>query len=79
MGIAETGMYLGGASPLVLGFFINTGGGWNAQGGYITGLYFLSSCMIVAFILTILFTRETAGKKRGKDWGLVSKESCGIE
>ncbi len=79
MGIAETGMYIGGASPLVLGFFINAGGGWNAQGGYISGLYFLSSCMIVAFILTILFTRETVGKKRGKDWGLVSKKACGIE
>lgn len=79
MGIAETGMYIGGASPVVLGIFINAGGGWNAQGGYITGLYFLSSCMIVAFILTILCTRETVGKKRGKDWALVSKKSCGIE
>lgn len=79
MGIAETGMYIGGASPLVLGFFINAGGGWNAQGGYISGLYFLSSCMILAFILTIFFTRETVGKKRGKDWALVSKKSCGIE
>ncbi|MEN1969842.1 MFS transporter [Lentibacillus sp. N15] len=79
MGLAETGMYIGGASPAVLGFFINLGGGWNAQGGYITGLYFLSSCMVLAFIITLLFTRETAGKRRGKDWALVSKKSCGIE
>ncbi|WEG13421.1 MFS transporter [Pullulanibacillus sp. KACC 23026] len=79
MGIAETGMYIGGASPLVLGFFINAGGGWNAQGGYISGLYFLAFCMIAAFILTIFFTRETVGKRRGKDWALVGKKSCGID
>jgi MFS family permease len=79
MGIAETGMYIGGISPVFLGIFINAGGGWHAQGGYITGLYFLSSLMIIAFILTLMFTRETAGKKRGKDWSLVSKKACGIE
>ncbi|GGB53023.1 MFS transporter [Lentibacillus populi] len=79
MGIAMTGMYIGGISPTALGFFINTGGGWDSQTGYITGLYFLASCMIVAFLLTLLFTRETVGNKRGKDWSLVSKKSCGIE
>lgn len=79
MGIAMTGMYLGAASPIVLGYLINQGGGWSSYSGYITGLYFLASCMIIAFLLTLLFTRETVGEKRGKDWALVKKESCGIE
>ncbi|MDM5197076.1 MFS transporter [Fictibacillus enclensis] len=79
MGISMTGMYLGAVSPIVLGFLINQGGGWNSYSGYITGLYFLASCMVIAFLFILFFTRETVGKKRGKDWSLVKKESCGIE
>jgi sugar phosphate permease len=79
MGIAMTFMYIGGASPIILGFLINASGGWNHQTGYISGLYFLAALLFISLLLIIFFTRETVGKKRGKDWALVSKKSCGIE
>lgn len=78
MGISMTGMYLGAVSPIVLGFLINKGGGWNSYSGYITGLYFLASCMVIAFLFILFFTRETVGKKRGKDWSLVKKNHVGL-
>ncbi|GMX61113.1 MFS transporter [Paenibacillus elgii] len=77
-GILISGISLGGLSPLVLGIFINAGGGWEAQQGYVTGLYFLVALMVICFFLILLFTRETVGKKRAKDWSLVSQKSCGI-
>lgn len=79
MGIMLSGLYIGGISPLFLGIFINAGGGWHAKDGYISGLYFLTTLMVIAFFLVLLFTRETVGKKRGRDWSLVSLKSCGIE
>ncbi|MFD4819865.1 MFS transporter [Peribacillus butanolivorans] len=80
MGILLAGTsFIGGLAPLALGIFINVGGGWEAQQGYITGLYFLTALMVICFFLTLLFTRETVGKKRGKDWSHVSLKSCGIE
>jgi MFS family permease len=79
MGILLTGINIGGFSPLLLGMLINIGGGWQVKQGYISGLYLLSALMVIAFFLILLFTRETVGKKRGKDWSLVSLKSCGIE
>jgi MFS family permease len=79
MGIMITGTYIGGFSPFLLGMLINIGGGWHVKQGYIFGLYLLSALMVIAFFLILLFTRETVGKKRGKDWALVSLKSCGIE
>jgi len=78
-GINLFGLYLGGLSPLVLGWFIAAGGGWESKTGYMYGLYFLSGCMVVSFFLILLFTRETVGAKRGRDFSLVSKQSCNID
>lgn len=77
-GINLFGLYLGGVSPVVLGWFINSGGGWASKTGYMYGLYFLAGCMAVSFFLILLFTRETVGAKRGRDFSLVSKEKCNI-
>ncbi|MFP3123790.1 MFS transporter [Ectobacillus funiculus] len=77
-GIALTGLYTGGLSPFVLGLLIQAGGGWNSSSGYMSGLYFMIACMILAFFLILFFTRETVGAKRGRDFSLVSKESCNI-
>ena len=78
IGINQFGLYAGGLSPLVLGWFISLGGGWESATGYMYGLYFLVGCMVLAFFLMLLFTRETVGAKRGRDFSLVSKESCNV-
>lgn len=79
LGIQLTGLFLGGLSPMFLGYFINLGGGWESHSGYQVGIYILAGFMALAFLMTLLFTHETVGKKRGKDFALVSYESCGIE
>ena len=79
MSLAMAASALGGFSPVVLGAFINMGGGWNSVTGYYTGAYVMAGAMVVAFLLVFLFTHETVGKKRGRDWALVSYRSAGIE
>ena len=79
MSLAMAASALGGFSPVVLGAFINMGGGWNSVTGYYTGAYVMAGAMVVAFLLIFLFTHETVGKKRGRDWALVSYRSAGIE
>jgi len=78
IGICLFGLYLGGVSPFILGWFIEIGGGWNSATGYMSGLYFLVGCMVLSFLLILFFTRETVGAKRGRDFSFVSKESCNI-
>ncbi|WP_206811559.1 MFS transporter [Paradesulfitobacterium ferrireducens] len=73
------GLYIGGISPFVLGIFINLGGGWNTQTGYVYGLWFLSACMVIAALAILLFTRETRGPWKGRDFSLVSMEKCNVK
>lgn len=78
IGIADSGMWLGGVGILAIGWFISLGGGWTSKSGYFAGLWFMIACALLGFVLTIFFTRETVGAKRGRDFSLVSKESCNI-
>lgn len=74
-----TGMYAGGAcATFILGLIIDAAGGLNTASGYYTGLYVMAAIMFVAFLITLLFTRETNGPKFKKDFSLVSLESCNL-
>lgn len=70
-------LYLGGLSPLVLGYLIGVGGGYSSATGYNYGLYFLVGISLSAGVLIALFTRETVGRFKAYDWALVSPERCG--
>lgn len=70
--------YLGGVSPLVLGFLIGLGGGFQDAAGYTYGFYFLTLIAVISAVLITLFTRETAGVFRGRDRALVSREACNM-
>ena len=74
--ILLTTMYLGGASPLALGFLIAAGGGFTSAAGYNWSLYIMGGACILAALLLALFTRETVGKFKSRDRALVSPESC---
>jgi sugar phosphate permease len=79
MGLNVTASIVGAFTPAILGGLIAAGGGWNSANGYQTGVVFMCGCMIVGFLIILLFSHETIGKRRGKDWALVSFRSSGIE
>ncbi len=77
--IITAGMYLGGAvATAIVGFAITAGGGWASESGYMTGLAVIVGAMIIAVVIITLFTREINGPRRGKDFALVSMESCNL-
>ena len=67
-------LYLGGISPLVMGFLIGLGGGFQDATGYLYALYFLVAVAIISAVLIALFTRETVGRFKERDRALVSRE-----
>jgi len=71
-------MYLGGASPLALGFLIGAGGGFTSAAGYNWSLYVMGGACILAAVLLALFTRETVGKFKSRDRAFVSPEKCNM-
>jgi sugar phosphate permease len=79
MGLNVTASIVGAFTPAILGGLIAAGGGWSSAGGYQTGVVFMCICMVVGFLLVLLFSHETVGKGRGKDWALVSYKAAGIE
>lgn len=79
-GIFLTGLFIGAAiATSLIGYLIQLGGGWSQISGYRTGIYAMCGCMVLAFILVLLFTRETNGPNFGKDFSLVSLKSCNLE
>jgi MFS family permease len=67
-------LYLGGISPLVMGFLIGMGGGFENATGYLYSLYFLVAVALLSAVLIALFTRETVGRFKDRDRALVSRE-----
>lgn len=67
-------LYLGGVSPLVIGFLIGLGGGFENATGYLYALYFLVAVAIISAVIIALFTRETVGRFKDRDRALVSVE-----
>ena len=67
-------LYLGGVSPLVMGFLIGLGGGFQNAAGYLYALYFLVAAAVISAVLIALFTRETVGRYKERDRALVSRE-----
>ncbi len=54
-----TAMYLGGLSPLVLGFLIGVGGGFSSATGYHWGLYFLVAGHACSPLFCLRFSPES--------------------
>jgi len=79
MGLNVTASIIGAFTPAILGGLIAAGGGWSSAGGYQTGVVFMCVCMVIGFLVILLFSHETVGKRRGKDWALVSLKAAGIE
>lgn len=79
-GVVNFGLYLGAmlATPIA-GTMINIGGGYESFTGYQFALYVMVAAQALAFLILLLFTRETNGKKRGKDFALVSLKRCNID
>src|SRR4051794_19785688 len=67
-------LYIGGVSPLILGFLIGVGGGFKQATGYYYGLYFMVAGSLISAIIIALFTRETVGRFKDRDRALVSRE-----
>lgn len=77
--IINVGIYVGGFSPYFVGWLIGVGGGFASPVGYTLALYFMASLMIIALILTALFTRETVGTFLRHDRAFVSRRSCALD
>ncbi|WJD71745.1 MFS transporter [Pseudomonas asiatica] len=76
--IVNAGVYLGGVGPYVIGAIIDFGGGFGQIAGYHTALYFMSGLMLLGFVITALFTRETCGWFKRHDRALVSRAACNL-
>jgi hypothetical protein len=63
----------------VIGALIGAGGGFGQAKGYNDALYFIAGLMVLAFLLTAFFTRETTGWFRKHDRALVSRAVCNVE
>lgn len=72
------GLYIGGVAPWILGLLIGAGGGWHARPGFVYGLWFLVGMLAIAWVVILLFSRETRGPWRGKDLSLVNMKSCNV-
>jgi MFS family permease len=70
---------LTGFMTYAIGLFISLGGGWEVMTGYTYARYFLIGLMLLACLMVFLFSHETSGKRRGRDWALTSYESCGVQ
>ena len=74
------GMYFGGGlATFILGALIDAAGGWQTASGYYAGLYVMAGVMVIGFLVTLLFTRETNGPRFKKDFSLVSLKSCNLD
>lgn len=71
-------LYLGGVSPLVIGWLIGLGGGFANETGYFYALYFLVAVALISAIIIALFTRETVGRFKDRDRALVSRERTNV-
>lgn len=77
--LVTTGMYVGTAvSTIIVGRFIDLGGGWESVAGYNRALIFMVAAIVAVIVIISLFTRETNGKRLGKDFSLVSTEKCNL-
>lgn len=59
-GVITTSMFIGGAlSPLLMGWLINLGGGWNSSLGYIYAFFTMAGCALLGVILQLFTTHPT--------------------
>ena len=65
-------LYIGGISPLVIGWLIGVGGGFDNATGYFYALYFMVALAVISAVILALFTRETVGWYKSRDKALVS-------
>ena len=72
-------MIIGGLFPYLMGAIIGAGGGFESPVGYNVCLGVMCASLAVGFLVTLLMAHEVIGPRRGKDWALISYESCGIE
>ncbi len=79
-GVVNFGLYLGAvvATPIA-GTMIKLGGGYQNFAGYQLALYVMVAAQAAAFVIMLLFTRETNGKRKGKDISLVKVDKCNID
>jgi MFS family permease len=71
-------LYIGGISPLVIGWLIGVGGGFDNATGYFYALYFMVALAVVSAIILALFTRETVGWYKSRDKALVSLDTTHV-
>jgi MFS family permease len=72
-------LYIGGISPIILGLLISAGGGYHSATGYVLGLYFMVLICLLSAVLLVLFTRETIGRFKGRDFGVFTPERCNVK
>jgi MFS family permease len=75
-GLNMGGLIIGGFGPILVGWLIGLGGGYQSPDGFMASLYVLAAIMLLAAVMIALFTRETAGRFRHRDRALVSVASC---
>jgi MFS family permease len=67
-GIVTTAMFIGGgAAPLLMGFIIGAGGGWESATGYNITFFTMAAAAIIGLVLQTLTKRQSAGLPSHRD------------
>lgn len=62
-GIITTAMFIGGGiSPLLMGWLIQFGGGWENPAGYIYAFFTMAGCALLGMLLQLMTTDKTPRK-----------------
>lgn len=78
MGFVDVSFYVGALLLLPVGGLISLGGGLASTTGYLWVLYMLMGIYALAFVLTLLFSRETKGWYFKKDWSVFPRHRSNI-
>ena len=62
-GIITTAMFIGGGiSPLLMGWLIQFGGGWENPAGYSYAFFTMAGCALLGMLLQLMTTDKTPRK-----------------
>ncbi len=78
MGYIDVAFYVGALLLLPVGALIEAGGGMKSATGYVWVLYMLMAIYALAFVLTVIFSRETKGWFFKKDWSVYPRSRSNI-
>jgi hypothetical protein len=78
MGFIDVSFYVGAVFLFLTGVLIQYGGGFKSPTGYMWTLYMMMGLYGLAFVLNLVFARETKGWFFKRDWSVFPRSKSNI-